>query len=181
MPTRLGCNWMLPVPPSRSSAKHCHNRLAHTVAMLMVHEYPGALVECLFLTMCVCVFVCMCVCVCVLFVSETIMCNEWVLYSELLLTGHTEQNAVVTQLSYRLPTTYTRSACQERAECVPVEGIFVPADGKPQQWSLWWPAFPLISWLMYREKPGPLESHWNPARVPNLPPHQSYVMFWWVQ
>lgn len=111
---------MLPVPPSQSPAKHCHSRLAHTAAMLMVRERTGAHVECLLMTVSVCgYFTSAC-----LFVSETIMCNEYY-YSDRLLTGHTERNTVVMQLSYRLPptlpTTHTQSSCQDWAESVPLE------------------------------------------------------------
>ncbi len=93
---------MLPVPPSRSPAKHCHNRLAHTVAMLMIHELTGALAERLFKTMCVSV------CVGALHLPASLSPGLLCVMSEYncsdrLLTGHTEWNTVVTQLSYRLP------------------------------------------------------------------------------
>lgn len=82
-----------------------------------------------------------------------------------------------------LPTTHmhTQSTCQDRVETVPLKLRFAPADGKPQQWSLWWPVFPLISWLMYREKSGPSETIWIPARLPNLTEYRSCAMFSSVQ
>lgn len=74
MPAVQASNWILPVPPSQATAKHCHSRLAHTAAMLMVREHTGARA---------CSRQCVCMRVSLtsapLFVSETIMCNEWAL------------------------------------------------------------------------------------------------------
>lgn len=87
------------------------------------------------------------------------MSNEFH-YSNWLLTGHTERKQVVMQLSFRLPRSAHNThilLSKVGRESAPGTHRFALADGKPQQWSLWRPAFSLISWLMYREKAGPLE------------------------
>lgn len=148
----------------------------HTAAMLTVCEHAGAHVACPDYA---------CVEVSFTYVDLLASVRSEYCYGDRLLTGHTERNTVVMQLSYRLPGSHHNIHAVLMSglgrDCATGTHRFAPADGKPQQWSLWRPAFPLISWLMYREKPGPLESHWIPARLPNLPPHQSYVMFWSAQ
>ena len=162
---------MLPVPPSCFHGKvptnpvssHCsdsNDPWTHTGACLLMK--------------CVCVCVCVCVYVCSLHPSASLATQ--LLYNDYFIVIDCWQATLngtqwSQKLSCRLPPaprkTHTQSACWNWVESVPLEHWFAPADGKPQ-WSLWWPEFPLISWLMYREKPGPLESHWIPSRFPKL-------------
>lgn len=162
---------MLPVQPSQSPTKRCHSRLAHSAATLMIREPPvGAHVE---LHDCACVGP---LHLLATFVSVAIMCNEC-RCSDQLLTGGTEKSSVAMQLPPHHPHPATPPTPAVHPVIMSKLGRelatgthrFAPADGKPQQWSLWWPAFPLISWLMYREKPGAPESHWLLARLPTTP------------
>ncbi len=121
VPTRQGCNWTLPVPPSRSPGKtlpqpissHCsyangpwtHGGPSGTSVLDNVCVGPLHLPASLSLWL-----------LCVM----SVYC-----YSDRLLTGHTERNTVVTQLSCRLPhsphNTHTQSSCQDWAGSVPLE------------------------------------------------------------
>lgn len=70
VPTRQDCNWMLPVPPSQSLAKHCHSRLANTTTMLMTCEHHrGPRGMCVHDNLCVSVcvwvlYICLPLCLC---------------------------------------------------------------------------------------------------------------------
>lgn len=101
---------MLPVPPSQATAKHCHSRLAHTAAMLMVREHTP-------------VHDSVCACVSPLHLLPSlslrllcVMSEHY--YRDRLLTGHTDWNTVVMQLSHRHTHTHTQSSRQDWAGSV---------------------------------------------------------------